>query len=106
MACTPRMRRLRVAPTPWVTFTLPVDGIKSKTLLEQVAEIQRQPTRQGLQAQDAQQLGDARVGLEELTGVDPDLDVPGHRQRIGLQGRAQPVDLPGKLPFAASQRLG
>jgi hypothetical protein len=50
--------------------------VEGKALAEHVAEVQRQAARQGLQAEHAQQLGQARVGLEELAGLDLQLSCP------------------------------
>jgi hypothetical protein len=49
--------------------------VKRKAFAEHIAEIKRQPPRQRLQAEHAQQLGQARVGLEELAGFDVDVDL-------------------------------
>ena len=56
--------------------TSPVDVVEGEALLEHVAEVERQPARQRLQAEHRQQPRRAGAGLEELAGVERQVELP------------------------------
>jgi hypothetical protein len=65
-AVTPVILRLSVVAMPLVDAGRAGHGIEGEALREHVAEVQRQPPRQRLQVEHAQELGRARIDLQEL----------------------------------------
>ena len=60
--------------------------VKRKALSEHVAEIKCQTARQGLQAQHAEQFGQARIGLQKLTRIYVDSERASQRRVVHAQG--------------------
>ena len=79
--------------------------VKRKAIAEHVSKVQRQTARQGLQAQHAQQLGQARVGLHELAGLHIDIKAAPQAGVVQRQGRAQPRHLPLQLALALADQV-
>ena len=79
--------------------------IEREAFAEHIPEIEREAARQGLQAEHAQQLGQARVGLQKLPRFDVDADLPGHGAKVGAERRADPAHLPFHAPFAPAHHI-
>ena len=59
---------------------------KGKTLGKNIAKIQRQPPGQGLQTEHAKQFCDAWISLDELSGLDIDIELPAHGGVVQTKG--------------------
>ncbi len=92
-ALVPFICRLLVAATPCWMADVAAQEVEGEALAEDVAEVQRQPPRQRLQAQHAEQLGQARVGLEELPAPHVHVEAALQRRVVEGQRRADPGDL-------------
>jgi len=72
--------------------------VKRETLAEEIAEIERKPARQRLEAEHAEQLGQAWLRFEKLASAHVEMDLAGHGAVVGADGRAQPSHLPLHAP--------
>jgi hypothetical protein len=72
--------------------------VEGKALAEHVAKIQREAARQRLQAQHAQQLGNARLGLQKLALCHVDVQLAVHAGVVDGEGRTVPVTSPSSWP--------
>ena len=66
------------------------DVVEGEALLEHVAEVERQPARQRLQAQHAEQPRGAGLGLQELAGVERDVDLARQAGRVEAPAASRP----------------
>ena len=69
---------------------LAADAIEGEAVTEDVAEVERDSARQGLQAEYAEQAADARFELDELAAGGIELEAAIERQVIQREGRAVP----------------
>ena len=69
------------------------DVVEREAFAEHVAEIERDPPRQRLQRQHAEQLADARIDLRELPGARLQREVAGQRRIVEVVRRAVPREL-------------
>ena len=79
--------------------------VKTETFAEDISKIERQSPRQGLQAQHAEQFGNARLGFEKLPALDVHHKGPRHRGVIKGQWRALPGNLPLHLAAAPAHHV-
>jgi hypothetical protein len=73
------------------------DRVEGKALAENVAEVQRDPPRQRLQAEDAEQAADAGFELDELTARGIEFEAAGQRGVVDGEGRAAPREVAGEV---------
>ena len=62
------------------------DEIERESLAEDIAKVQGQPAGQRLQTQHTEQFGDAGVGLQQLTGLDVQVELPVQTWEVHRQG--------------------
>jgi hypothetical protein len=74
--------------------------VEREAVAEHVAEVQRQPPGQGLQAEHAQQLGQSRIGLEELAFLHLQMHGAGHGLELRRHGRSCPADFTLQLTLS------
>jgi hypothetical protein len=102
-AFTPFICRLLVLAMPLAILASPRMKSKAKPWLNTSRKVEREPARQRLQAQHAQQLGQAGVGLQELALLHVDLQLPAQAGVVERERRAAPVDVALEPALAAPQ---
>ncbi len=90
--------------TPVLHGHLAVDAVESEALAEDIAEIKRKPTRQPLQADQAEQLAGAGIELHELALAGVKLHLTAQGRVVKLGRRPVPADLALQGRAAAAYR--
>ena len=91
---------------PLLDPDIALHGVEHKPFCENVPEVQQQSAWQPLQAEHPQQLGHARIGLEELATPHAHLELPLQAWVVQRQGRAAPADLACEHARACAQGAG
>ena len=82
------------------------DAVEGQAFREHVVEIELEQARQGLQAEHPEQLGRARVLLQELARFYVHLDLARQARDVQVVGQSAPGDIARHLALAAAQGLG